>query len=73
MFSAEHSSCEVPLPTSLGPMYCGVLGGVAVGADLSVVGVAVVVGPLVGAKFGSFASADSSFVGAAMSRAGVKC
>ena len=49
------------------------LRGIAVGADLSVAGVAVVVGPLFGAEFGSFASTDSLFVGSAMSRAGVIC
>ena len=49
----------------------GCWGGLAVGADLSVAGVAVVVGPLSGAEFCSFASADSLFVGAAVSRVDV--
>ena len=38
------------------------LRGIAAGADLSVAGVAVVVGPLFGAEFGSFASTDSLVV-----------
>ena len=67
-FSAEPSSCEVPLPTSLGPMQHEGLGGVAVGADLSAVGDAVVAGPSAAgaavlnssAKLGSIASADST-------------